>query len=619
MTQKKSVAFLLSDQSQDSSPLMPEDNEPVILDPEMYKIENFCSANLDLLCPLDKINPKMPDANTKISPFPMLKKPTFSQSMPNIAFEKLDLNPNDFIHAEDVPFEDAYPPCIYDPDLHALQIQFISKIPKSVRKETTIIATAKKMLEHIPDAESDLVESLNRIVIENDSLKLVPLQDRLSQVYNKYINDADTDDTLFVFLSKILIFTSRFTVTNFSVRDAHFILLIAIENVYPQYRNLFTDLSDLIKADFIDKGLLECLIDFLKSFNDRLIVTFRWILMNLNKGQIVTKESHEPTMQFSLSQPKAGHKDPKEAVLTDFRKILNQIADYSSKASSVLRKIDGNSEVVNSWQGYFETTEACYKTLAIDYSAKTLIQGGSLYGKSLAALTKFGPVSGKISPELPELVSDIISCVSLLDEAIAHTRSGYILLENLLNSLSDTSRKIREDTLYIKEPTISSHYGILYFVSVKLCALAGNPNITAETLHRMSPFVFSLASHAPQAISSVMSNTAFQLQNVDMSLSKIQKGFIHAESSLNVLSHSLLRTVKKLRDPLQKQYAAQWAQYSNSLAGCVHALASDSEPKKQIHDIITVLEPIKLRAPNMFIVDEAAQALFAIHQLYDML
>ena len=613
---KRQVCFSLPDSGRLPSPLLPEEEEPVIIDSETYKIENFCAANQDLLCPLDRIQPTMPKYSEGKSPsFAFAKAPQFSQSMPLISLQKLNLTKG-IIKCTENMIGEIFPKCVYDQSLHFNQIKTIEKIPECPKKETVIISTTRKLIELMPESETELISELEKIVVENDSLKLVPFHQKLTEVYDKYIEEPDqADDEFFILLSKILVFSSRFSVKNFCARDASVIANCAAENVYPQHRKFFSQLSEALNCDFIDKNLRERLIEFLKYFNERIVISLRWVLLNINEHQIVSQEIRNPTMEFSLSRPVEGTELSQEASF-NAKKILYRVAECASHAALILRKPEG-SEVVNSWRGYFETTETCYKSIAKDCSPQRLIQNGPLYGKSISALTKFGPVSGKINPELPEIVSEIVSNISVLDEMVAHTRSGYILIENVISSFTDATRKLRELAMTVRDPPDANNCGMLYYNLVKICALAHNPSIDQTALNRLAPHVDLIAQCAPKNAYNTMAQVVFQLANVNMRLNPTQMAFIHAELSLNALSHALTRSVKKLRDPQQKQYASQWASYTNSLTGCVHALASDKSPKRQVADIISVLSPIKLRAANMFVIDEAATAINSLITLYE--
>jgi hypothetical protein len=613
---RRRVRFSLPDAGLIPSPLQPVDREPVIIDSEMYKIQNFFSKNQNLLCPLDKIQPSMPEKNGMTATSLMyIKSSSLSRSLPLLSVQKLNFT-SGIIKCEENMLNDIYMSCVYDPDRHLSQIKFIEKFPSANKKETIIISTMRKLLELIPEEETELLTELENIIAENDSLKLVPLQEKLLDIYNKYFEDISRGDELFRTLTKILVFTSRFSVKNFYTRDASLVANYAGENSFPQYQSFFVELGELLNCDFIDRDLRASLIDFLKYFNDRVVISLRWVLLNINEQQIVTKESIIPKMTFSLSKPVEGAELANVSIF-DPKKTLSYIAERSSHVSMILRKQEGN-DVVKSWRAYFDTTEACYKGIENDYSPEKLIQNGSLFGKSIAALTKFGPVSGKINADLPEIVSEIVSNISIIDETIAHTRSGYILIDNVISSLIDSLRKLREKAMAVRDPTDAASYGILYFNIIKLCSIAHNRNIEQTILNKLAPHVDVVAQFSHKDVQSMMSHIAFQLSNINMKLNAIQIAFIHAELALNALSQAFTRSSKKIRDSQQKQYASQWASYINSLAGCLRAIANDKTPKRQLSDIMSVLNPIATRAASMYVVNEVTDVLNTMKTLYDL-
>lgn len=614
----KRVNFRPFEADTDSSPLEPEEKEPMVLNSEEYKIEHLCNPNNDIF---SKLEPELPGEAENSSPMRSLTiAPKLSKSMPMLQYKKLHLNKN-FLNITESTFPDAYPECHYDIDSHQTQVELICKIPSFVNNDKSLMIAIKELLENIPYNETNVIEIVQKAYTESDPLLLVYNRDILIQLYLDYIDDLEISDLLIQPLTKLLLFTSHFISTKFCVRDVGYLALHASDNVSTQYREFFVELSETLSCDFIDEGLQSILIETLKVYHDKNVLDVRWALMNLEKTQIISSDMNEPSYTFTLMKPQYDMQPIVENTIPDQKKILKIIYESAGKAETVLRSVE-NHEIVASWVTYFQTTHMLYKQLFLDYSPAKITQAGSLFGKSLSALTKFGPISGKLHPDLPDLVSNIVLNVSIIDEYIAHNRTGFILLTNLMNALSSSITKLHEYHMTIQDPSEAGMCSILFWNLVKIRSYLNHPQITKQKIHSIGPFFILFAQGASSYLASICEVTAFELSNVNASLNTVQLAFIEADSSLHNLSSACIRAERRFKDTPQRAFARQWSTYANNLASCIRSLFSEPSVEKcisQLTDVISILSQLKAKANILAIENEYNTTTEAINHLNSVL
>ena len=546
------------------------------------------------------------------------KNPNFSKSVPLMNVSScMHAKDNTILKFNENSFQDVYPKCRYKPEKHQKQIKFCSKIPEAKDREIMIISVAKSVHELLPESMNDLKNELENAIRENDSLLLAPCQEKLVAAYSTLYDDPDSSDFLIESINKLIVFTSRFCVSNFSARDASYASLYASYSVSPEHKEFFSELSEVLSCDFIDCDLHSKLSSYLKFFNDRLVIILRWIILNINEGQIITVSNHVPVFNFSLPEPNIKNEEASVEALSMInpKLILKQAVEAARKASMILRKIK-NFDAVTKWQEYFDMTVVCFNQIIADFSPKKLIKSGPIFGKTIAALTKFGPASGKLSSALPEVVSVIVDKISTIDEIIGHSRSSYILATDIEHSLNDALIKIKDSLVTSGTPSMSSRYGYLFFTLIKLCSLTSNNDASIASIHNLAPFIQKIAETSPPQVSGLFACIAFQFENTDPTLTNLQKSFVVTENALASLSSALRRSSKKIKDLQKKRYAKQWINYTDSLVECVHALSHEQNVKKQVSDIINVLGPIRTNAKSLNISREAEAAGKAAKMLY---
>lgn len=578
----------------DSSPLHPDDSEPMLLNSEEYKIENLCNPNNDIFL---KLEPPETNEESQLNLPTLAKKPKLSQSMPTLKFKKLHLK-KDLVDLSESIFPNIWPKCKYDIDIHQTQIEIICNIPSFKFEESIIMTSVLDLIDNIPKQEEAIKHVLENVYNTHDPLLLVDYRNDLIQLYLDYIDDVDISDLVFIPLVKLLQFVSRFFGSNFSTRDVSYLCMYASENVLPQYRDFFYDLSDCLNCDFIDDGLRSILIESFKKYHDRNVLFIRWALMNMDKSQIYSSDDFEPTYTLNLLQLQYDMTSIVERTIPDQQKILKNIFESAAKAETVLNTV-ANHEVVSSWQTYFHTTHVLYKQLYIDYSPSKISQAGSLFGKSLSALTKFGPISCKLHAELPDLIANIVYNVSIIDEYIAHNRTGFILHKNLITAVAESINKLNEYELSLQEPADSAMCSVLFWNLVKVHSLITHPNITEQNIHSIGAFFSLFSQGATHFVASIAEVTAFQLSNVNASLNNVQLAFIEADSSLHNLASACIRAERRFKDTSQKQFARRWSNYVSSLSANVRNLFGETSAENCITKLREVFGVLKQLKPDV--------------------
>ena len=595
------------------------DDEQQSKKPRFCRIETSSSDDQDEDSGSSFSNSNSSEDSEKNPRLTLAKNPKLSKSTPLFKFIGVtDLSKDKFPQLEETSYSDLYPKCHYELEIHEAQIKLAKEIPDFDHIETLIVISAKRVFTQLPEKYADIKKEIQKAAFENDSLELVHLRDQLLDLYDALIDDDSVSDSVYLHLKKLISFTSSFNVTNFSVRDAAFAAQFASYSVVPEYKEFFSKLSEVLQADFIEETLLTKLRSGLKNFNDRSVTILRWILMNIYRGQIITKGEHRTSMEFSLSLPKALENDKEscDAFSTiNPKKNIKAIIDACSKACFYLRRIKDN-ETASKWQKYFDQTTLCYNRILDDCTPQRIIKSGPLYGKTIATMTKFGPQSSKICESLPELVSSIIDNCSVIDEIIGHSRSTYILQSNIECSLTDSFIKLR-DMITPTQPAqqLSRDCAIMWNI-IKLTSFVSNPNTKISSINTLSYYVRSLAQATPSSLSHYIACISFQFSNADPTLTDVQKAFIEAEASLSHLSAALKRSGKKLHDAQQKKFVVQWYNYCENLVECLRALSREKNPIKQIADIYNVLEQLKTKAKRLNISRETDCAGQAIKKLY---
>lgn len=618
---KSSATFYLFDNTHLApiSPLSAFEPSPLLFDEENYRIENCCNCNCKSLSFSDS------DSNTHKMMFsddiaskrclstndasttrnvPFFTSGNFGKCLPSFFPNKL-LSPEEYVNEQIITFEGNSYECKYNSKSHQKQIGLIGKIPVPPSDESAMILLLKDVLNKFPCDETTLREEMEHIIEMSDQHMLVPYRTDLARVYNKLVENIDVDNEVIEKLSKVIMFTAGFTSGNFSTYDCSVMVNLAILSYYNLYKDFLTSLVQVLQCDFIDANLLEALIKFFKNFNDRRISGIRWCLLNINPSQVIDSHTFVPPMRLSLSRPVNVTETFDLEMLKSPSDLVKNISINVMKCKEVILE-NKNPKVVQQWGKFFATISQSFSTLDDGYTNEKLINNSGLFAKTLSTLTKFSSICCDISHELPNIVCQILDSVSSLDAYVAHTKTKCILRSELVSIINSELARLRDYSFSSRDPSVCSHYTILFWNMVKIQSLIENSSVPISLLRRLPNILDELSLLAPTAnASGIIQRTAFQLSALNENIAPMDEKFLGAENAVINLTRTLLRCYKKEKDPIIKYFSKQWATYMSFVVSSLREVQQKpSDVRKVVSEMVKTLGPLFSKKKVIGIEDE---------------
>ena len=361
----------------------------------------------------------------------------------------------------------------FDQYAYNMQAQLIDTFPQLQDNKIEVLEMAAKLADKLDDSEG----LKNGLKDAKDQLDLIPLQESLSEAFQRIAVKDMESETAHLFL-ELLCFTAAFPKnTSFIPLDASTKAFDVACSAEPgALQSTLLVINKSLNTDFIDRKYQNYLLNVLAGYANIHVQELRWIIKNIEEKLVLDGPSDQNIVtERNAILPVLPEKE-KPASSSDLGEIIKNCKKYSDK---VLELIGESSEdKIQEWSSYFKEVTKMFKILRKAQTHDKIVERRKviteLQGK-LEDFSKLAESAGKDlkrnSSRLQSSAQALFKYVSFLDE------NGLITFYTVSNAIAQAQSYLAQIIDTSGSPSVIERAAVLDSTLTKLRSNIISPSI----------------------------------------------------------------------------------------------------------------------------------------------